>query len=60
MYRLICVDYHRIDGILNEQIKYDTFFKIVVDVSAQIPKMRIRFGRKAKRFTSLSKSLLPI
>jgi hypothetical protein len=48
MYRLICVDYHRIGGILNEQTQNNTFFKIVVDVSAQIPKMRIRFGRKAK------------
>jgi hypothetical protein len=47
-------------GYLSEQTKYDSFLKILVDVSAQIPKMRIRFGGKAKRLTDECKSLLTV
>jgi hypothetical protein len=39
-------------GILSVQNEYDTFFKISVDVSAHFPKMRIRFGGKAKQQAS--------
>jgi len=37
------------EGILSKQKEYDTFLKILVDVSAHFPKMRIRFGGKAKQ-----------
>jgi hypothetical protein len=47
-------------GYLSEKAKYISFFKILVDVSAQIPKMRIRFGGKAKRLTRGCKSLLTV
>ncbi|OES38333.1 hypothetical protein BFV94_0037 [Alteromonas macleodii] len=37
---------------MSVQNEYDTFFKISVDVSAHFPKMRIRFGGKAKQQAS--------
>jgi hypothetical protein len=42
-------------GFLSKQNVYDTFFKIVVDLSAQIPTMRIRFGAKAKQLSHSEK-----
>jgi len=42
----------RSGALLSKQTQYDTFFKISVDVGAQFPKMRIRFGGKAKQQAS--------
>ena len=42
----------RSGSLLSKQTQYDTFFKISVDVSAHFPKMRIRFGGKAKQQAS--------